>query len=148
MRKFSYWLCFALVALSSVAIWFARGGGLLGVFSSFGSLVPPMFRAYLPGLVAVLFNLVLLGLVIRRAWLAVVGKEGVPAAFAGLPKGLAYVGTWSFALALALMLLSIVFRAGSGVPAGILLLPAVVCMPWAFFLTEVLTLRGVKRSEV
>ena len=106
-----------------------------------------MFKAYLPGLLNLLLHLLMLGFVLRRAWLSIARKEGIPPTFVGFPKALAYVGAWSLALAVVGLLLSMLFRVGSGVPAGMLLLPAIVCVPWAFLLTEILSLRKVQRSE-
>jgi hypothetical protein len=76
MRKFSYWLCFSLVAfpaafgllgwlLSLVGV-ALPGMGLLSLFSSFGSLVPPMLRHVLPSLVSIALGYALLALVGMR----------------------------------------------------------------------------------
>jgi hypothetical protein len=155
MRKFSFWLCFCLVAVPTVIGVVAGLLSLAGVafpgmmwlslLLSFGSLVPPMLAPLMPSFIVVLLGYVMLFLVLRRAWLLVAKREGVPGSFTGAPKVLAYVGAWSFILAVIGFLLSIALRAGSGVPAGLLLLPAVFCVPWAFFLTEV---RSFRRAQI
>jgi len=158
MRNFCYWVCFALVALAcalTYGTWLMSTLGIALPFvtsfyllSSFGSLVPQMLAPLLPRFVIVGLSLIMLVLVLRRTWLLVAKRQGVPQSFAGIAKALGYIGAWSFILALALLLLSVVLRAGSGVPAGMLALPALVCVPWAFFLSEVTSLRGPKSSAV
>lgn len=159
MRKLSYWLCFTLVAIPALVglaglflyYFFGTGvpaRGLLNVLLSFGSLVPPFLAHIVPHVVALVLGYVLLALVARRLWLLVAKKEGVPQAYTGLPKVLGYIATWSFLLAVLGILLSMLLRVGSGVPAGMLLLPAVVCTPWAIFLTELLSLRSASKREV
>jgi hypothetical protein len=157
MRKFSYWLCFLLVAIPS-AIWLVTwllpifgialpAMGLLYMFSSFASLVPQMFAHLFPRFVVIGLGYLLLFSVLRRVWLVVARRQGVPHSYVGAPKVLGYVGALSFMLAITVLLLSIALRAGSGVPGGMLLIPAVFCVPWAFFLTEVLSFRSAKESE-
>jgi len=76
-------------------------------------------------------------LILRRIWLFVVKKERTPASFVGFQKALGYVGFWSFSLSVLVLILSMALSAGSGVPAGLLMIPAMLCVPWAFFITEV-----------
>ena len=157
MRKFSYWLCFFLVAVPTafgLLSWLLSlvhvqlpGMSILSLLSSFGSLVPPMLRYVLPKLVSVALAYVLLALVARRVWLQFTKREGVPHSYVGAPKLLGYVSAWSFIIAAVVLPVSMALRAGSGVPAGMLLLPAVICVPWAFFLTEVLSFRTAKPSD-
>lgn len=157
MRKFTYWLCVFLVAFPA-ALWLLawllslasvepRGLDILHLFSSFGSLEPPMLRHVLPNMVSIALRCLLLALVVRRVWLQFTKREGVPHTYFGVPKALGYVGAWSIILAVAGLVLSIALRAGSGVPAGMLLLPAVICVPWAVFLTEVRSIRAARRRE-
>jgi hypothetical protein len=157
MRKFSYWLCFSLVAIptalgllgSLLAIVRVPlpGASIFALFSSFGSLVPPMLTYVLPRFLSVVLVYVLLALVARRVWLQATKREGVPHSYTGAAKFLGFVGAWSFILAAVVLVLSMALGAGSGVPAGMLLLPAMICVPWAFFLTEVLSFRPAKPSE-
>jgi len=158
MRKFSYWLCFTLVAVPNViglVSWLLSLAGIplpgvqtLDIFLWFGSLVPPMLAYALPKILSVLLRYALLALVARRVWLFFGTGERVPHSYVGTPKVLGYVGACSFILAAPVLVLSMVLHAGSGVPAGMLLLPAMFCVPWAFFLTELLSFRRQQRREV
>ncbi|GHT94200.1 hypothetical protein FACS1894116_07850 [Betaproteobacteria bacterium] len=158
MRNFCYWVCFILVAFSSL---FSYGSwllyvlgvrvpylGLFSLFTSFGSLIPVMFAPLLPRFVGFALGLVMLVLVCRRVWLLAVKRQGVPQSFTGFPKVVGYIGAWSFLLALIGLLLSMLLRAGSGVPAGMLAIPAIFCVPWAFFLSEVFSFRRAKANAV
>ncbi|UOD32915.1 hypothetical protein INH39_15395 [Massilia violaceinigra] len=146
MRNFSYWTCFALVVpshvlglLISVLYWVGIRvpySELLGLLSSFSSLIPEMFMFIIPGLVVWLLYLAMLGMVVRRIWLSVARGKRVPASYAGLPQVLGYIGAASFMIGVIAMILSFVLRLGSGVPAAMLMIPAMFCIPWAFFLTE------------
>jgi hypothetical protein len=158
MRKFSYWFCFALVAIPNVfgyAAWLLSLAGVtlpwmgtLSLFMSFGSLVPIMLAPLLPRVVVFAVGFVMLFLVLRRLWLLVAKREGLPHSFVGAPKVLAYIGVGSLSLGVIVLVLSMLLRAGSGVPGAMLLLPAVLCVPWAFFLTEALSFRAAKSGEV
>jgi hypothetical protein len=158
MRKFSYWLCFSLVAIpSGISIigWLLSiihvaipSMGLLLVLSSFGSLIPKILAPMFPAFINAALALVMLLLVIRRAWLLMAKRDGVPHSFQGTAKVLAYVGAGSLMLGITVLLLSAVFRVASGALGGMLIFPAALCVPWAFFLTEVLSLRGAKGGQV
>ncbi len=158
MRNFSYWLCFSLVAIPSgisIVGWLLSiihvtipSMGLLLVLSSFGSLVPQILAPIFPAFINTALALVMLLLVIRRAWLLIAKRDGVPRSFQGTAKVLAYIGTGSLILGLTVLLLSAAFRAPSGALGGMLIFPAALCVPWAFFLTEVLSLRGAKGGQV
>ncbi|MDQ1832692.1 hypothetical protein [Massilia scottii] len=150
MRTFSYWLCFGLVVpayilglvftLLQLAGISPPGAQLLQLFLPFGSLVPAMLAHFLPRILTLLLYVVMLALVARRIWLYAHG-ERVPLSYAGPPQFLGYVGTISFIIAAIVLVLAIVLKAGSGVPAGLALLPALFCVPWAFFLTELFSFR-------
>jgi hypothetical protein len=105
-----------------------------------------MFVYSVPRILLTALGYVMLLLFLRRVWLLTSGRERIPPSFAGFPKALGYVGACSFGLGVAVLALSMVLKAGSGVPGGMLLIPAIICVPWAFFITEVLSLRG-KRVE-
>jgi hypothetical protein len=151
MKRFVYWLCFTLVAIPttySLVAWPLSLFGLslpappfLSLFFSFGSLVPQMLAPLVPRPILVVLGLAMMFLILRRAYLFAFKKERVPHSFRGFQKVLGYVGASFFVLASVVLILSIALRAGSGVPAGMLLLPAMLCVPWAFFLTEVLSFR-------
>src|SRR5262249_48209411 len=118
------------------------GQELFSVIYYFASPVPLMFAPLLPPYVGLALVFVMLALVVRRIWLRAARKQGVPTSFAGLPKFLGYIGAASFLLAAVVLILSILLRAGSGVPAGLLLIPAAFCVPWAILLTEAMSIRG------
>lgn len=146
MRNFSYWTCFALVVPSHVlgllmsVLYLVRipvpYSELLGLLSSFSSLIPEMLRFFIPGIVVWLLYLAMLGMAVRRIWLTVARGKRVPAAYAGLPQVLGYIGAASLMIGVIAMILSFVLRLGSGIPAAMLMIPAMFCIPWAFFLTE------------
>ena len=143
MRRFAYWTCFGLVATGSTygaLSWFGMqypSSSWVRLLGLFGSIVPPMFQQVLPRFVTMVVGALVLALVVRRAWMLLAKDEGVPASFNGTVQRLGVVGTWSFVAGVSGLVLSIVLGAGSGVPAGFLLLPAIFCVPWAFFLAEV-----------
>jgi hypothetical protein len=157
MKTICYWLCFTLVAIPNtygLAAWAAAlfhtslpAPPFFALLFSFSSPVPQMLAPLLPRFILVLVSVATVFLLVRRVWLTTARKErGAPWSFYGFPRALGYIGAGSFVLAFLGLALSIAFKAGSGVPAGMLLLPAVICIPWAFFLTELLSFR--KRSLV
>ena len=158
MRKFSYWLCFSLVAIPfalSISSWLLakigvnlHGIGLLHILGAFRNLIPGLLAHLFPNILHITLSLVMLALVIRRVWLTVARRSNIPHSFQGLAKVLAYIGTVSFTFGLTVLVLSAVFRWGSGAPAGLLMLPATFCFPWAFFLTEVQSLRATDRGNI
>lgn len=112
-----------------------------GLFLGYFSLVPPMLSAFVPRFLQLLLTLIVALLAGRRIWLLATRKEGwPPAAFTGVLKWLGIVGLWSLGLGLVVLLFSILLKAGSGVPAGLVMLPAVICLPWGFFVTEGISL--------
>lgn len=151
MRNLAYALCFTLIGVPAVYSLLVSALALLGVslpyphslsqVFSFGSLVPPMFAFGVPLPVHVVLGFAMLFLVLRRSWLFVARKERTPSSFVGFQKILGYIAFWSFSLGLLVFVLSVALEAGSGVPAAMLMLPAIVCTPWAFFITEVLSFR-------
>ncbi|QPI52170.1 hypothetical protein IV454_12110 [Massilia antarctica] len=157
MRTFSYWLCFGLVApsytigpvftLLQLAGISPPGVELLQVFFPFGSLVPGSLGFFLPPIPAWLQFFVLLALVVRRIWLCYARGKRVPPTYAGLPQVLGYIGTVSVIITAIVLVLIIVLKAGTIAPAGITLLPAVFCVPWAFFLAELFSLRKWNKIE-
>lgn len=151
MQRTAYWLCFFLVLFSAAIGWsswlfYLAGKGppyflqAASVFS-FGSLVPAMFSYAVPRFVHMVLGYVMLFLLGRRIWLLFSKKQRVPSSFQGFPKALGYIGAFSFAISAVGFAISIALQAGSGVPAALLMLPALICVPWSFFLTEVFSFR-------
>ncbi|MFO1364470.1 MAG: hypothetical protein U1F45_18775 [Burkholderiales bacterium] len=156
MRKFTYWLCFALVAFAAIyahGVWALWNLGVrlpyttaLSLLTPFGKLTPQMLAPHVPAALIVGLNFVVLLLVFRRLWLMLAKRQGVPHSYSGVAKVLGYVGAWSFVLAAVGLLLSILIRAGSGVPAAMLAWPALFCVPWAFAIAEVMSFRPAVKS--
>lgn len=147
MRSIAYLLCAVLVALPTLH-WLVVSllsllkvqvpyNSLLSLLFSFGSLLPFTFAWAPPRPLTMLLGYAMMFLVLRRIWLFVVKKERTPASFVGFQKALGYVGFWSFSISVLVLILSMALSAGSGVPAGLLMMPAMFCVPWAFFITEV-----------
>jgi hypothetical protein len=153
MRGFAYWTCAGVVAISGwawllPALMGVAGIGSASIFmfsqlSMFATVVPVFLAPFVPNFAKLIVLAAVQLLVMRRIWLfAVRGQRRTPESFRGLSKGLGYVGVSSFLLGLAALGLSIAIKAGSGVPAGMVFLPALFCIPWAFVLTEALSFRS------
>jgi hypothetical protein len=155
MRSAAYLICTALVGIPVIIGWTNLLLSPLGVslpsvpifelFYRFGSLVPPMLLHLVPQIALYVLSFLMLFLFLRRMWLSVAKKQGTPASFAGFQKGLAYIGVFSFLLGIAALALSMALKVGSGVPGALLMIPAMLCIPWAFFITELLSFR--RRAE-
>ncbi|MBK7016025.1 MAG: hypothetical protein IPH39_10700 [Sulfuritalea sp.] len=156
MARTAYWFCFFAVCLSALGrltawlIYLVTNGSpnlilSLSIFS-FDSLVPPMLSGLVPGLVKLMLGGGMLFLIFRRIWLFFSKKERVPPSFQGFPKVLGYIGAISFVVSVAAFALTMALRGGSGVPAALLMLPALICVPWSFFLTEIFSFRRPAQS--
>jgi hypothetical protein len=152
MRTFCYWGCFTLVALVSLSKHVTLLMALIGntgahtpsfaMLSQLGSIGGPRAFAVV-GLsyINMALGLFVLFLLVRRVWLLLAKRQGIPESFTGVPKKLGYTGAWMFMFASAVLLLSMVLHAGSGVPAGLLMVPAYYFSFWAILLTELFSLR-------
>ncbi len=156
MRKLSYYTCLTIFGVTNVLTGLAWVVFLLKLpistppiihtLKMFGSLIPIMFSSSLPKLVHITVLLISLYLVFRRLWLMKKHKEYIPNSFRGFPKVISIVGCISFLLGVVMIVIGIIVKAGSGVPAGLVLIPAAYCIPWGFFLTEVLIFRSSPSS--
>lgn len=109
-----------------------------------------MLVPLVPRPVLIIIEYLVLILLLRRIWLFVVKKERVPASFSAVPKVLGYAGVSFYAIALVALGLSMLLRVGSGVPAGMLMIPAMFLIPWAFFAygsTQLLSSKGRTQSR-
>jgi hypothetical protein len=158
MNTFVYRTCLALVGLSLAVGWgfpLLRIAGVKVSFSalsllSFATLIPPFVSGFVPILVHQAVGYLMLFLFLRRIWLIGKNKESVPPSFRAVSKGLAYLGVFCILLALLTLLVIVIFgQSGgvSGVPIGLALFPALFCIPWAFFLTELFSFRRSPPSE-
>ena len=151
MKRLSYWLSFSLVAIPmafGLATWVLSLAGIpvpllpfMPLLSSFSSPVPLMFSFVVPSPILLVIGLLMLFLVLRRLWLLAFRGFSVPSAYRGFQMVLGIAGSGFLLAGLALLLLSILLKAGSGVPAGLLMVPATLCVPWAILITELVSLR-------
>ena len=85
-----------------------------------------------------LLNLLLAVFPAHRVWLMLSGREkGVPAAYNGLAQWLGMAGAFFIAAFVLGIIVTMVLRAGSGVPAAMLLIPTPYLVPTSFVLTEI-----------
>lgn len=110
---------------------------LLDIVTSVGSLVPPMVAAVVPKFFYLGLTTLAVLVVVRRLWLAIVTKRLVPESFRGFTLAVSSIGVGFYFLGIAALVLSMLLRAGSGVPVSFFFLPAALCIPWGYFLTEV-----------
>ena len=147
MRKFSYFLCFLLVAIPTIFMLFVSwpmsllgksipGFNFFTFIFSFGSPTPQMILPIIPTPIVLLLNYAMMFLICRRLWFFFIKKQGIPLSYQGFQKWLGIAGAGIYSLAILTLVLSIVFKAPSGVPAGMLLIPPMILIPWAFFITE------------
>ena len=101
--------------------------------------LPEFLAKMMPGrfgtmLVALfLLNLLLAVFPAHRVWLMLSGREkGVPAAYNGLAQWLGMAGAFFIAAFVLGIIVTIVLRAGSGVPAAMLLIPTPYLVPTSF----------------
>lgn len=157
MKKIIYICCFAIFVFTSMVNLFSWLVFLLAkqplpvpplfdIVTSVGSLVPPMVAAVVPKSVHLGLTALAVLVVIRRLWLAVVTKRLVPESFRGFTLAVSSVGAGFYFLGIAALVISMLLRAGSGAPVSFLFLPAALCIPWGYFLTEVFSFR--ERSAV
>ncbi|MCE3605992.1 hypothetical protein LXA47_20625 [Massilia sp. P8910] len=151
MRTFSYWLCFALVvpahvlglllALLPLGGIVFPGWSLFELLFLFSSLIPRIVAQSVPYILAWLLYLVMLASVAHRLWLFYARGERVPPSYAGLPLVLCYLGAVSLLVAIVVLVLSSVYQTGYGFLSAMIAFPATICIPWGFFLTELLSFR-------
>ncbi len=95
----------------------------------FSHPVPLMVRAFLPFIVNSVIFWAFAALVLRRLWL--LGKQGSlspPLAFSRVPYVLTYIAVISVALMVLGLVAAVALKAGSGVPAAMLGIPAAVLL--------------------
>ena len=154
IRKISWWILFlfyGIPLLVNVPWSFISIGRILIADSNiwqeamaFPYPLPEFLAKMMPGrlgtmLVALfLLNLLLAVFPAHRVWLMLSGREkGVPAAYNGLAQWLGMAGAFFIAAFVLGIIVTIVLRAGSGVPAAMLLIPTPYLVPWGFTLTEI-----------
>ena len=156
MSNFTYWVCFTLVAFATIYFDFSStllhfgiqdpGNAMPSWIETFGKLTPQMLTHHLPRELVQLIDKAVLLLVARRLWLLILKRQGVPHSYAGIAKVFGYIGALSIIFFVVGMIFSIAIEAGSGVPAAMLLFPAMFFVPWAFALAEVTSFRRSPQS--
>jgi len=139
VRQRIYVIGFGIVALSVLSgllVTLATLVGLKWAFfpvfrlsELFSHPVPPMLRAFLPRIVSVVLYWAFVALILRRLWLFLrLRSVESPASFTRIPYVLTYISVVCVVLFAGGLLLSIVIKAGSGVPAAMLSIPAVILL--------------------
>jgi hypothetical protein len=121
-----------LCVIVQVALWPLTALGLplsfgpwFMVLELFGQPVPNLLRPYLSRLILVPLYWGFVVLVLRRLWLMAKARSlSAPESFAGVPYFLVLASVVCILLFVLAMTATIVLRAGSGVPAAMLLIPA------------------------
>ncbi|MBE2261958.1 MAG: hypothetical protein IAE92_04405 [Burkholderiaceae bacterium] len=145
MRAIAYFSCAILVALPVLYGLAITGLSLVKVqvrsipfvdlLFSFGSLIPVIFVVAFPKPLVMVLAYLMVFLVLRRCWLFIAKKQRTPASFVGFQKVLGYVGFWSFLLSV--LAFPIAYTVGLPISPAHLMLVPMVCVPWAFFITEI-----------
>ena len=156
MRAVAYFSCAILVALPALYGLAITGLSLIKVqvphipfgdlLFSFGSLIPVMFLVVLPKTLVMVLGYLMVFLVLRRCWLLIAKKQRTPASFVGFQKVLGYVGFWSFLLSV--LAWPIAYTVGLPISPAHLMMVPMVCVPWAFFITEIASFWQEAASDV
>lgn len=153
LRKTAYLISFGAVGLSSLfftAIWAldmsgiqVNLGGWTTMLRMFGHPVPEILSFKIPNGINFILCVGLAALILRRLFLMLKARSlSAPASYSGWLYYFMLVPTASLVLAAVVLVASIALSAGSGVPAGLLALPAVFFLPGGVALVEVLSLRS------
>lgn len=156
MRKLVYFSVFVPVAFASIVFKILQMAGYVApdvrerlwrmlarvpFLAEFGSPVPIWVRHLLPGWVIALLGWALVLLVSRRIYLSAGARSPVvPQSLSGFLYFLTWLPFLSLWLGGFAFGLTILLHAGSGVPAGLVLIPAVLLSGICIALVEVLTL--------
>lgn len=151
MPRTAYLIAFAVVAICVLAQVVAIVGSWLGVPVQFGALstllqlfaspLPAQLQFALPSAARLALIFMLAALVVRRLWsFARTRSLTPPASLSKWPRRLLRIAVASLLLMVGGLLLSIAIRAGSGVPAAFLGIPAVLLLTPVLFYVEVRSL--------
>lgn len=120
---------------------YPRLGALRPFHDMFGHLVPLMLWHKVPYSLITVLDLGLAVLILRRLWLiAKMRSISPPASYSGWLYVLVLVAVGFLASGVVVLVGTAVLRAGSGVPGGMLLIPAALLLPSSVALVEVLSL--------
>jgi hypothetical protein len=151
MRVYTYFIALAVAGISVVANLAAMAAYWAGinlsaapfftVFQRFSSPLPAQFQFLLPVVINVMLNLSFTALILRRLW--VLGRYrhfSPPSSFTPWRYRLLLVAVASLTLMVVGMIFSFAIRAGSGVPASLLGLPAIFLLTPVLFYIELCSL--------
>lgn len=159
MRNISYRFGFGLIALcvvSQLALWPMT---LLGmqlsfgpwfmVLESFGQPIPSMLRPFLPRLLLAALYWGFAALVLRRLWLFARARSmAAPVSYTRIPCWLVATALVCILLFALTLVATIALKAGSGVPAAMLLIPAGLVLSPTIAWVELLSLLPKRRVAV
>lgn len=158
MKKLSYYTGFVIFSITNLLsgvswiLYLSKSSisvpSIFETLKIFGSLIPGMVTFSLPLFVHIIVLLISLFIVARRLWLIQKDKEFVPVSFRGFPKLISTIGFVSFVLGVSVLIVSILFEAGSGVLAGLVFMPAAICIPWGYFLTEIFSFKKLPNKRL
>lgn len=111
---------------------------------SFHQLIPQSFFNSTPLLIIAILGWLMLGLVLRRAYLVFVKKSGIPISYKGFAKLLGYLAVIFFVPGALIMIFTFITKSTTLGPLVLLLVPAQFFIPWSFFLTEVVSFQTSK----
>ena len=155
MRNFVFFVGLGVVAISalfnSVGIVYYFIGIRFPLISldtlprMFGNPIPSMFWYSIPIYLLFLLTFGMVFLMLRRAWLITTSKTNrIPSSFSGILYTLVSISVISLCLGFLTLVSSILLKAGSGVPAGLVLIPAAFLLSPSIALIELLSFRSPK----
>ncbi|MGC4077199.1 MAG: hypothetical protein QM702_09215 [Rubrivivax sp.] len=159
MAQLSYRIAFLLVAASlaaaylmAAASWLGVGNRILSALSTpiglFGSPIPVLLAAWVPWPLRVLLSWILLALLVRRSWLSVRNRSLVaPSSFSTWQGRLLVVSVASLGLMILALVVSVLIKAGSGVPAALVGIPAFLMLTPTLFYVEATSLLRLGMKE-
>ncbi|MEZ0233237.1 MAG: hypothetical protein ACAH12_10390 [Methylophilaceae bacterium] len=155
MRSFVFFVGFGVVAISALfnsvgIVYYLIGINFplnnLGTLPNmFGNPIPSMFRYSIPIYLSFAVAIGMAVLMLRRAWLiATSNTNRIPSSFSGILYTMVSISVISLCVGFLILAISILLKAGSGVPAGLLLIPAAFLLSPSIALIELLSFRTHK----
>lgn len=132
---FLSWLLLLGGARIPIGIWYT-------LIEPFSHPIPQLIRGYLPYFVNLVLFVGFLALILRRLFLMARSRSFVaPSAYTRAPYVLLAISVASLVLGIAALVLSMLFRVGSGVPAGLIMVPATLLLPVGITWAELISFR-------
>ena len=152
MIRIIYILAFIVVAVSTILPWVKYlffqidiriSYGLFEIFLRYNNPIPILLSQFIPKLIIYISYYVFLFLIVRRIFLFIAKRElplPIKHSLIAYPIYLFLFLTFlSFLLGTLALLTTIFLKAGSGVPAGLIMIPSML-MPTVIFLVELYSL--------